>query len=69
MKVNIYYGGRGLLDDPTSYVIDKMQEVQYIYPAPDDEGCGWDYFGNNGGMARDWRVYAAVSGCLLAIWG
>ncbi len=27
MKVNIYYGGRGLLDDPTSYVIDKMQEV------------------------------------------
>ncbi len=27
MKVNIYYGGRGLLDDPTLYVIDKMQEV------------------------------------------
>ena len=27
MKVNIYYGGRGLLDDPTLYVINKMQEV------------------------------------------
>ena len=27
MKVNIYYGGRGVLDDPTLYVIDKMQEV------------------------------------------
>jgi len=27
MKINIYYGGRGLLDDPTLYVIDKMQEV------------------------------------------
>ncbi len=27
MKVNIYYGGRGLLDDPTSYVIDKMKVV------------------------------------------
>ena len=27
MKVNIYYGGRGLLDDPTLYVIDKMQSV------------------------------------------
>ena len=27
MKVNIYYGGRGLMDDPTLYVIDKMQEV------------------------------------------
>ena len=27
MRVNIYYGGRGVLDDPTLYVIDKMQEV------------------------------------------
>lgn len=27
MKVNIYYGGRGLIDDPTLYVIQKMQEV------------------------------------------
>ena len=27
MKINIYYGGRGLLDDPTIYVINKMQAV------------------------------------------
>ncbi len=27
MKVNIYYGGRGVLDDPTIYVLNKMQEV------------------------------------------
>ena len=27
MKVNIYYGGRGLMDDPTLYVINKMQAV------------------------------------------
>lgn len=27
MKVNIYYGGRGLMDDPTLFVIDKMQSV------------------------------------------
>lgn len=27
MKVNIYYGGRGLLEDPTLYVIGKMEEV------------------------------------------
>lgn len=27
MKVNIYYGGRGIIDDPTIYVINKMQEV------------------------------------------
>ena len=25
MKINIYYGGRGLLDDPTLYVLDKME--------------------------------------------
>lgn len=27
MKVNIYYGGRGLMDDPTLFVIDRMQSV------------------------------------------
>lgn len=27
MKINIYYGGRGMIDDPTLYVIGKMQEV------------------------------------------
>lgn len=27
MKINIYYGGRGLVDDPTIFVLDKMQEV------------------------------------------
>lgn len=27
MKINIYYGGRGLIDDPTLYVLNKMEEV------------------------------------------
>ncbi|MCR4691821.1 MAG: NAD(P)H-dependent oxidoreductase [Lachnospiraceae bacterium] len=27
MKINIYYGGRGLVDDPTNVVLDKMQAV------------------------------------------
>lgn len=27
MKVNIYYGGRGLMDDPTLFVLNKMKEV------------------------------------------
>lgn len=27
MNINIYYGGRGVLDDPTLYVLNKMQEV------------------------------------------
>lgn len=27
MKVNIYYGGRGIVDDPTIFVVNKLQEV------------------------------------------
>ena len=27
MKINMYYGGRGLLDDPTLYVLNKMEDV------------------------------------------
>ena len=27
MNINIYYGGRGIINDPTIYVINKMQEV------------------------------------------
>ncbi len=27
MNINIYYGGRGIIDDPTLYVINKMQAV------------------------------------------
>lgn len=27
MNINIYYGGRGIIDDPTIYVINKAQEV------------------------------------------
>ena len=27
MNIHIYYGGRGIIDDPTNYVIGKMQEV------------------------------------------
>ncbi len=27
MKINIYYGGRGILNDPTLYVLGKMQAV------------------------------------------
>ena len=27
MKINIYYGGRGIVDDPTLCVLDKIQDV------------------------------------------
>ena len=26
MKINVYYGGRGLLDDPTLYVLSNLQK-------------------------------------------
>ena len=27
MQINIYYGGRGLMDDPTLFVVKKMKGV------------------------------------------
>ena len=27
LNINIYYGGRGIIDDPTIFVINKMQEI------------------------------------------
>ncbi|MBQ1393412.1 MAG: SCP-2 sterol transfer family protein, partial [Lachnospiraceae bacterium] len=27
MRINIYYGGRGLIEDATIYVMDKLTEV------------------------------------------
>ena len=27
MKINVYYGGRGIIDDPSLYVISKMTDV------------------------------------------
>ena len=27
MKVNTYYGGRGIIDDPTLYVIEQIERV------------------------------------------
>ena len=27
MKINIYYGGRGVLDDPTIYVLSQTEKV------------------------------------------
>ena len=27
MKINVYYGGRGIIDDPTIFVINKIQSV------------------------------------------
>ena len=80
MKVNIYYGGRGLLDDPTLYVLNKMEEVLqelrvtveriniYRNASANDERCGWYYSCDHHRVAWDRRLHAAVPGCLLAVW-
>ena len=33
-KVNIYYGGRGLIEDPTIYVMDKITDKKGISVLP-----------------------------------
>ena len=98
MQINIYYGGRGLMDDPTLFVLNKMKEVLeelrvtvdvfHLYEQKNSiptlpqtlknadgvilattiewYGIG-GYFSYNSGMAGDRRIYAAVSGCLLAL--
>ena len=63
MKVNIYYGGRGILDDPTLYVLDKMEEVLV------ELRVNVDHSGNYGGVAGHRRIHAAVSGCVLVVRG
>lgn len=86
MKVNVYYGGRGLLEDPTLFVVEKiiqvLQELRVevtrynmyedksgIATLPEYvEGLRWRDSGSESGMVWHWRLYAAVSGYVLAVW-
>ena len=75
MKINIYYGGRGLMDDPTLFVLNKMKEVLEelrvtieVFNLYELQDSGWRDFGNNRGVVWYRRIYAAVSGRLLAVW-
>ena len=79
MKVNIYYGGRGLLDDPTLYVLNKMEEVLRelrvmverinIYEHKNEIATLPQTMKEADGiiLARNRRLHAAVSGCMLAV--
>ena len=82
MKVNIYYGGRGLLDDPTLYVLNKMEEVLRelrvmverinIYEHKNEIATLPQTMKEADGIildrvARNRRLHAAVSGCMLAV--
>ena len=80
MKINIYYGGRGLIGDPTLYVLNKMQEVlrelnvnmeRYdLYEFKNNlKGRGWRYSCDYSRMVRRGRMDAAVFGFLLAVRG
>jgi hypothetical protein len=83
LNINIYYGGRGIIDDPTIYVINKMQEVLEELRVHVERYNLYDgktnittlpqtlkeADGNDSGVVRYRWLYAAVSGCLLAVWG
>ena len=82
MKINIYYGGRGLLDDPTLYVLNKMEEVLKelrvtverinIYEHKNEIATLPQTMKDADGIilatTRNWRIHAAVFGCVLALW-
>ena len=80
MKINIYYGGRGVLDDPTLYVLNKMEEVLKelrvtverinIYEHKNEIATLPQTMKDADGiiMAWNWRIHAAVFGCVLALW-
>ena len=42
MKINVYYGGRGLLDDPTLYVLKKMEDVLRELRVNIERLSGWE---------------------------
>ena len=67
MKVNVYYGGRGLLEDPTLFVVEKiiqvLQELRVEVTRYNMRDSG-----SESGMVWHWRLYAAVSGYVLAVW-
>ena len=79
MKINIYYGGRGLLDDPTLYVLHKMEDVlkelrvtvecYNIYEHKNEISTLPHTFKDAASiiLALDRWLYAAVFRCLLVI--
>ena len=78
MNINIYYGGRGLVDDPTIFAINKIQEVlnelnvnvtRYNHIITDNNRSGWCYFCDNCGMGRYGWLYADSAGFMLVIFG
>ena len=85
MRINIYYGGRGLIEDPTIYVINKLTdvlkdlrvEVNRYNLYEDKQGistltrtlkeCDGVISCGQCRMDGNWRAYAAISRCLLAL--
>ena len=75
-----------MLDDPTLYVLNKMEEVLKelrvtverinIYEHKNEiatlpqtmKDADGIILGDDSGMARNWRIHAAVFGCVLALW-
>ena len=84
MKVNIYYGGRGLMDDPTLFVINKMQSVLEELNVKVERFMLCELKNTITTLPQTlkdadgiilattvewyWRIYAAILRCLLALW-
>ena len=79
MKVNIYYGGRGLIDDPTLFVISKMHEVLEELHVDVKRYNLYEMKNTittlpqtlkeaDGIILANRRVYDTIFGCMLFIW-
>ena len=83
MKINIYYGGRGLLEDPTLYVLNKFTEVLEELHV---DVTRYNLYEQKNGITMlpntlkeadgvilavhiewHWWIYAAIFRCLLAL--
>lgn len=63
MKVNIYYGGRGVLDDPTQYVIHRIEHVLSELRV---EVHRYNIYENRGMIATLPQTLKGVDGIILA---
>ena len=68
MKINIYYGGRGLLDDPTLYVINKFQEVLEELRVTVERFNIYEQKNAIATLPQTFKDADGIFGCMLAIW-
>ena len=63
MKINIYYGGRGLIEDPTIYVMNKLTEVLHELRV---EVTRYNLYEEKNGIAMLPKTLKEADGVILA---